>query len=108
MARRFNSTVREIPPDPPVLAEVNASKPWTEGTIRGKVVILKKSALLPDYQLMDRRFKPTDGFGTSLGTRGSAVYGTLYIDGEVCRFERSDIEGLAVNPELPVVHYGKN
>lgn len=105
---RIRRIIQEIPPDPPELLAVNASKPWTEGTIKGKVVIISKKYLDPDYQLMDRRFKATDGFGTSLTTMGSAVFGTLLMDGEECRFERMEIEGLAVNPDLPVVHYGKN
>lgn len=93
--------------DPLELQEVNRTIPWTEGSIAGKVVIIRKSALLPEYQLMDRRFKASGGFGCNIDSIGNAVFGTWLVDGESCRQERFQVEGIAANPDLPVVHYGR-
>jgi hypothetical protein len=93
------------PTDPPELLAVNELSPEPMGDIAGKVVVIRKDYLDPEYQNIDRRFKAEFGFGTKPFLAGLAVFGTFLVDGEEAGLERNAFAGLAKNPDLPVVKY---
>ena len=68
--------------------------------LTGKVVIIKASDLIHPWNKGDRRFLVQSGFGCNPYCSGSAVFGVFFVDGDSGRFERYNIEGLAVNTEL--------
>lgn len=65
--------------------------------LKGKVLVVRKDALAPEWRDKDRRFHATDGFGCSPVKMGRAVFGDFLLDGEHCRMNRSDFEGVAVD-----------
>ena len=67
--------------------------------LTGKVVIIRKDSLVSPYSEGDRRFLAKVGFGCKPGLIGRAVWGIFLVDGEECRMNRSDVEGIAVNQE---------
>jgi hypothetical protein len=65
--------------------------------LTGKTVVIRASALRPQFAETDRRFKCQGGFGCSPSAVGRAVFGTFLVDGEETRMDRGDIEGIAVH-----------
>lgn len=65
--------------------------------IRGRVVLIKKEALKPEFQNDDkaRAFLCLDGFGTVPFTSGHVVSGYFLDDGIHCQFSSEAIERLA-------------
>lgn len=69
--------------------------------LKGKVLVVRKNALAAEWRDKDRRFHATDGFGCSPIKMGRAVFGDFLLDGEHCRMNRSDFEGVAADQTLP-------
>jgi len=67
------------------------------GDYAGKTLVLHKAFFRPKYQVGDRRFYCTGGFGSKEASLGSKVYGIFLSDGEEAYVGRGDVEGLAVN-----------
>ncbi len=62
--------------------------------ITGKVMVVKASALRPEYRRADCQLVyVTGGFGAHANSRGSAVYCCYLSDGQQTRFERQEIQG---------------
>ena len=69
--------------------------------LSGKVVVLKKDGLKPEYHdIKQRLFKVSGGFGASSFTNGSVLFGTFLSDGEECRMNGYDVERLATDEEI--------
>ena len=70
-----------------------------------KVLVLKKSAMSPQYQdLRYRLFRAEGGFGCAPYTMGTAVMGTFLSDGEEARMEGYDFDRVATDDDLAVLH----
>jgi hypothetical protein len=67
------------------------------GDYAGKTLVLHKAFFRPKYQVGDRRFNCTGGFGAKEDSYGRKVYGIFLSDGEEAYIGRGDVEGLAVN-----------
>lgn len=68
-----------------------------DGDYTGKTLVLHKAYFRPKYQIGDRRFNCTGGFGAKEATLGRKVYGIFLSDGEEAYISRGDVEGIAVN-----------
>ena len=70
--------------------------------IEGKVIILKASALSPEYRTATNQLQiATSGFGCSPNANGRAVYCTNLYTGVKYRYNRHDIAGVADFSRLP-------
>ena len=67
------------------------------GDYEGKTLVVHKAFFRPKYQVGDRRFYCTGGFGAKEAAMGKKVYGIFLSDGEAACVRRGDVEGLAVN-----------
>ena len=67
------------------------------GDYAGKTLVLHKAFFRPKYQVGDRRFNCTGGFGAKEDSYGRKVYGIFLSDGEEAYIGRGDVEGIAVN-----------
>ena len=63
----------------------------------GRIVVLRRSSLREPFASGDRRLYVTGGFGAKAGRIGNAVFGVLLVDGEEARWDRVDIQGMAVD-----------
>ena len=73
--------------------------PQSEESLQGKLIIIRPSSLAPEYRTADCQLGfAMGGFGCSPGARGRAVYFEELYSGERCRWDASDILGVA-NPE---------
>lgn len=63
--------------------------------LTGRMVVIRASALKPEYKDQDRRFLCNGGYGCKPYLAGRAVFGIFQIDGEEARVDRGDIEGFA-------------
>lgn len=69
--------------------------------LEGKVVVLHKGSLRPQYRdFKQRLFRVEGGFGAHKGTIGSALYGIFLADGLKMRMEGEDVERLATEEEI--------
>jgi hypothetical protein len=66
--------------------------PTTGQNLKGKLVVLSAEHYLGDEPA--RLFRCEDGFGCTPGLHGQAVFGVFMADGEKCRVERYEIEGV--------------
>ena len=69
--------------------------------LEGKVVVIRKSSLAKPYKEGPRLFKAVGGFGCSPSAIGRAVFGKFLHDGEECRWDRSDVEGILKEQSTP-------
>ena len=70
---------------------------WT-----GKLIVIKPETLSPEYRGMAHQLvRCTGGFGANPESRGNAVFVTELLSGKACRYERSDIAGIADMSKLP-------
>ena len=73
--------------------------PPSEGSLQGKLIVVRSSSLAPEYRTADCQLGfAISGFGCTPGSRGRAVYFEELYSGERCRWDASDILGVA-NPE---------
>lgn len=73
--------------------------------LEGKVVVLKESALKPEYgDVKWRLFRVDGGFGATPGTLGNALIGQFVADGENARMEGFMVERLATENDMPACH----
>ena len=73
--------------------------PPSEGSLQGKLIVLRPTSLAPEYRTADCQLGfALSGFGCTPGARGRAVYFEELYSGERCRWDASDILGVA-NPE---------
>lgn len=63
----------------------------------GKIVVLRRSSMVEPHASRDRRLYVTGGFGAKAHTIGRAVFGILLVDGDKARWDRGDVQGLAVD-----------
>ena len=69
---------------------------------RGKLVIIKPEALSPEYRSMAHQLAEcTGGFGAMPEARGNAVFVKELLSGNSCRYDRSDIAGIADLSKIP-------
>ena len=67
------------------------------GDYEGKTLVLPKAFFRPKFQVGDRRFYCTGGFGAKENAMGRKMFGVFLSDGERATVQRGDVEGLAVN-----------
>lgn len=67
------------------------------GDYEGKTLVLPKAFFRPKFQVGDRRFYCTGGFGAKENAMGRKMFGVFLSDGEKATVQRGDVEGLAVN-----------
>ena len=73
--------------------------PPSEGSLQGKLIVLRPTSLAPEYRTADCQLGfALSGFGCTPDARGRAVYFEELYSGERCRWDASDILGVA-NPE---------
>lgn len=71
-------------------------------SLEGKLIILRPSSLAAEYRTADCQLGfATGGFGCSPGAGGRAVYFKELYSGEECRWEISDVLGIADTEKLP-------
>lgn len=76
-----------------------ACLPPSEESLQGKLIVLRPTSLAPEYRTADCQLGfALSGFGCTPGARGRAVYFEELYSGERCRWDASDILGVA-NPE---------
>src|SRR6266496_5099980 len=69
--------------------------------LRGRVVILKESAMDPEYkELKWRRFHVVGGFGASATNAGTTLIGIFLEDEETKLMKGYDVERLATDQEM--------
>lgn len=71
-------------------------------SLEGKLVILRPTSLAAEYRTADCQLGyAVGGFGCSAGARGRAVYFQELFSGERCRWDVSDVLGIADLTKLP-------
>ena len=76
-----------------------ACLPPSAESLQGKLIVLRPTSLAPEYRTADCQLGfALSGFGCTPGARGRAVYFEELYSGERCRWDTSDILGVA-NPE---------
>ena len=73
-----------------------------EENLAGNLIIIRPSSLAPEYRTADCQLGyATGGFGCSPGAGGRAVYFRELYSGEECRWNISDVLGIADMEKLP-------
>ena len=67
---------------------------YSNESMVGKIVLVRKDFFSPKYREGDRRFRVSGGFGAEPGKIGRAVFGTFLSDGEEARIDRGDVAGI--------------
>lgn len=76
--------------------------PCSDESLEGKLVIIRPASLAPEYRTADCQLGyALGGFGCSPGSRGRAVYFEDLFSGKRCRWDRTDILGIADREKLP-------
>lgn len=76
--------------------------PCPDESLEGKLVIIRPASLAPEYRTADCQLGyALGGFGCSPGSRGRAVYFEELFSGKKCRWDRTDILGIADLEKLP-------
>ncbi len=66
----------------------------TDAQLNGRVIVLKRERLETPYrEVKFRLWRATGGFGCNPNALGSAVFAQCLYDGELARWERSDVQG---------------
>lgn len=81
----------------PEMDALNAAEGDRSMDFTGKTLVVSKQFFRPKYQVGDRRFICTGGFGAKPNTLGNKVFGIFVGDGEEAYIMRGDVEGIAVN-----------
>ena len=70
--------------------------------MQGKLVVLRPTSLAPEYRTADCQLGfALGGFGCTPGARGRAVYFEELYSGERCRWDITDVLGVADHNKLP-------
>ena len=84
---------------PQVVLGAEDCLPQSEESFQGKLIVVRSSSLAPEYRTADCQLGfAISGFGCTPGSRGRAVFFQELYSGERCRWDASDILGVA-NPE---------
>ena len=76
--------------------------PCSGESLEGKLVIIRPASLAPEYRTADCQIGyALGGFGCSPSSRGRAVYFEELYSGKRCRWDRTDILGIADREKLP-------
>ena len=76
--------------------------PCSDESLEGKLVIIRPASLAPEYRTADcQRGYALGGFGCTPGARGRAVYFKELYSGEECRWDITDVLGVADREKLP-------
>lgn len=76
--------------------------PYSDESLEGKLVIIRPASLAPEYRTADCQLGyALGGFGCSPSSRGRAVYFEELYSGKRCRWDRTDILGIADREKLP-------
>lgn len=76
--------------------------PCSDESLEGKLVIIRPASLAPEYRTADCQLGyALGGFGCSPSSRGRAVYFEELYSGKRCRWDRTDILGIADREKLP-------
>lgn len=76
--------------------------PCSDESLEGKLVIIRPTSLAPEYRTADCQLGyALGGFGCSPASRGRAVYFQELYSGKKCRWDRTDILGIADREKLP-------
>lgn len=76
--------------------------PCSDESLEGKLVIIRPASLAPEYRTADCQFGyALGGFGCTPGARGRAVYFKELYSGEECRWDITDVLGVADHEKLP-------
>ena len=76
--------------------------PCSDESLEGKLVIIRPTSLAPEYRTADCQLGyALGGFGCSPASRGRAVYFEELYSGKRCRWDRTDILGVADREKLP-------
>ena len=76
--------------------------PKSEESLQGKLIILRPTSLAPEYRTADCQLGyALGGFGCTPGARGRAVYFKELYSGEECRWDITDVLGVADREKLP-------
>lgn len=73
-----------------------------EESLEGKLIIISPASLAPEYRTADCQLGiALGGFGCSPNANGRAVYFEELYSGQKCRWEASDVLGIADRSKLP-------
>lgn len=76
--------------------------PPSEEALQGKLIVLRPTSLAPEYRTADCQLGfALSGFGCTPGARGRAVYFEELYSGERCRWDITDVLGVADHNKLP-------
>ena len=76
--------------------------PCSDESLEGKLVIIRPTSLAPEYRTADCQLGyALGGFGCSPASRGRAVHFRELYSGKKCRWDRTDILGIADREKLP-------
>ena len=76
--------------------------PCSDESLEGKLVIIRPASLAPEYRTADCQLGyALGGFGCTPGARGRAVYFKELYSGEECRWDITDVLGVADRAKLP-------
>lgn len=83
--------------------DVNAVVPGSrQEDYEGKVIVIRRDALIAPWSDGDRRLYCTGGFGSKPYLSGQAVFGVLFADPkDNGRWQRPQIEGVAADQTIP-------
>ena len=85
-----------------ILGEEHCRQRGEEESLEGKLVIIAPSSLAAEYRTADCQLGfAVGGFGCTAGARGRAVYFQELYSGERCRWDATDILGIADLNKLP-------
>ena len=85
-----------------ILGEEHCRQRGEEESLEGKLVIIAPSSLAAEYRTADCQLGfAVGGFGCTAGARGRAVYFQELYSGERCRWDATDILGIADLDKLP-------
>ena len=85
-----------------MLGEEHCRQRGEEESLEGKLVIIAPSSLAAEYRTADCQLGfAVGGFGCTAGARGRAVYFQELYSGERCRWDATDILGIADLDKLP-------
>ena len=75
--------------------------PCSDESLEGKLVIIRPASLAPEYRTADCQLGyALGGFGCTPGARGRAVYFKELYSGEECRWDITDVLGVADREKL--------
>lgn len=87
---------------PQVVLGAEDCLPQSEESFQGKLIVLRPTSLAPEYRTADCQLGfALSGFGCAPDARGRAVYFEELYSGERCRWDITDVLGVADHNKLP-------